>query len=142
MKLLIAAVLLAGTAAGAQQPEAPKPHMDRTETVLLAGDAAAHMLDAYSTHRALQGPNHERMLPTVVARSQAGMYSVAAADVVLQWYIARRLTRAGHPKLAHITTCLDIAVDGSLGIHNMTLPTKPLPPAKKVVDKFRGWGLF
>jgi hypothetical protein len=123
-------ILLSGVAV-AQIPEAPKPHMDRTETVLLAGDAAAHMLDAYSTHRALQGPNHERMLPTVVARSQAGMYSVAAADVVLQWYIARRLTRAGHPKLAHITTCLDIAVDGSLGIHNMTLPTKPLPPAKK-----------
>ncbi|MGA2890338.1 MAG: hypothetical protein ABSE51_20020 [Terracidiphilus sp.] len=101
------------------------PKLDKSQWALLAADASIHALDAYSTVRAQKGPNHELLLPEAVAKSSPAMYSVASGDVLLEWYIARRLTRAGHRRLARAITSVDIGVDGAFGVHNMTLPITP-----------------
>lgn len=109
--------------AACQIPDAPKPHMDRTEMALLGALAGSRALDTYSTRAALSRGQHELTLPGFIVNHDASMAAFSAGSFALDWWVARRLERKGHPKLAHALTIIDIGQDLPWAIHNLTAPT-------------------
>jgi hypothetical protein len=127
---IAAALIACQAAAGQTLPEAPKPHMDRTERVLLATDAASRALDVYSTHQILScSCGHEMFLPREIADHPAAMGAVEALDVAAVGWMAHKLEQRHKPKLAHLLTMIDIGQDLPWAIHNLFL-TKTTPVAQ------------
>lgn len=127
MKPLIFMVLSVAPIA-AQIPDAPKPHMDRTELSLLAVDAGVRGLDVYSTHYVLAEGGREMFLPNAIASRPAAMAGLEAADVLAIAWLSRRLEKH-HMRLAHILTAADAAQDAPWAIRNLLLP-KPSTPVR------------
>jgi hypothetical protein len=121
--VFVLSVLVMGQLAKCQLPEAPRP-MDATEKVLLVSDAATRALDVYSTHWMLGQGDRELMLPGFVAKHPAVMGAVEGADIAAQYWLARRLEKRGHLKLAHIATMIDAGSDLPWAVHNLYLPTR------------------
>ena len=94
---------------------------DHTQWALLAADAGVRGLDVYSTHRMLQGPNHEKFLPDCISHHTPAMIAYGGAAVGVQWLLARQLIKHGHSRLAKIITAVDVAQDGYLSINNLNL---------------------
>lgn len=132
---LIAVGLLAATPMIAQVPDAPKPHLDRTDWVLLAADAGSRALDTYSTHWALTQyemnshgvkvlANHEMFLPGFVANHTPVLAGVEAGMVAADFMTARYLVRHHHPRLAKVALMADFAQNAPWAIHNLYLSGK------------------
>jgi len=124
MKLIFALLILC-TAACAQLPDAPKSRLDRTDYALLAADASARMLDAYSTRQALSHGNREMFLPSAIASHDWTMYAYSGSVVVANYYAAKFLIRHRHPRIAKMVLSIDIAQDAPWAIHNLFLPSQP-----------------
>lgn len=101
-------------------PEAPKPHLDKTEWALLAADAGSRALDCYSTHQMLTRGYRELILPQAIADHAPVMALYSASAVAADSLIARRLSR-GHRRLARIVTMIDLGQDLPWAIHNLYL---------------------
>jgi hypothetical protein len=128
-----------------------KPHVDRMEKVLLIIDAGVRALDVYSTHRALDGPNHELLLPDGIARHPVAMASTEAVTIASVWIMARSLTRHGHPLAARFLIAGDAVSDAPWAIHNLFLepaatstnqkppdpPPAPIPHPNATEARFR-----
>lgn len=121
--VVLAFILLAVDAAYGQLPEAPKA-MDRTEKVLLLSDVASRSLDVYSTRQMLNNGYREIVLPRFIADHTPVMAAYSGATVAADWWVARRLEKRGHLKLAHLATMVDIAQDAPWAIHNLYLKRK------------------
>jgi len=137
--LLIAALVLAWPLHAQQLPTAPRPHVDRAETALLAADAASRALDVYSTHldwlhQQACDCNHETMLPAAIAHHVPAMAAYSGATVALDWWVARRLA-AHHPRLAHLYTSIDIAQDAPWAISNLFVDRWTAPENRPTVQK-------
>lgn len=122
MMTRISIVLLFATGLPAQVPDAPKPHIDKTEWALLAADAGTRALDVYSTRQMLENGNHEMFLPGFVANHTPALIGVEGGAVALNWWVARRLEAHHRPRMAHIVTMIDISQDAPWAIHNLFLP--------------------
>ena len=114
-------ILLLCVQAFGQLPEAPKPHLDKTEWALLAADAAVRGLDVYSTHWALQAGNKEGTLPGWIVNHPPVMALYGGSIVAAQYVAARKLSPR-HRKLAHLITALDVSVTAPFAVHNLFLP--------------------
>lgn len=124
MRFLPALVLGAAIAAHGQLPDAPKPQpITKQDWSLLAADASVRALDVYSTHKMLQGPNHELFLPDAIAHHTPVLVVYSGAVVTANWLVMRKLERK-HPKLAHTFMAVDVAQDGFWAVHDLFLPTK------------------
>jgi hypothetical protein len=126
--VLVGSVVVMGQLAKCQLPEAPKAKMDRVEVGLLVADAGSRALDVYSTHWMLGQGDHEMMLPGFVAKHPAVMGAVEGVDIAAQYWLARRLEKRGHRKLAHLATEIDLGIDLPWAIHNLYLPKKRTVP--------------
>lgn len=124
---LCALIVCAASLSGQTLPDAPKPHLDRMEWSLLATDAAARSLDVYSTHRALQAGNKERVLPGFIANHPPVMAFYSGGMVFTQYWIARKLSAHHHSKLAHVVTAVDVALTAPSAIRNLFLPVCVAP---------------
>jgi len=109
-------------------PDAPRPHMDKTEWALLGGLAGTRALDTYSTRRMLERGNREQTLPRFVVKRTSTMTIFSGAMVAADWWAARKLEQHHHQKLAHILTAVDLAEVLKPAINNLFLPANP--PAK------------
>lgn len=114
-------ILLLCVPAYGQPPEAPKPHLDKTEWALLATDAAVRGLDVYSTHWAMKAGNKEGTLPGWVVNHPSVMTLYSGGMVAGQYLVARKLSRH-HRTLAHLITAVDISVTAPFAVHNLYLP--------------------
>lgn len=103
----------------AQLPEAPKPRMDKTELTLLTIDASSRALDVYSTHQMLENGGYEIFLPDAISHHTPLMALYSAGSVALDWFIAHKLKKHGHRRLAHALTMIDIGQDAPWAIHNL-----------------------
>jgi hypothetical protein len=119
---LFALILLALPLASQTLPEAPKPHLDRIDWVLLASDAGARALDGYSTTQMLRYKNHEKVLPAFVANHAPTLAAFEGGMLTLNYFAARSLIRHRHPKLARILIAADSIEVFPSAIRNMTLP--------------------
>jgi hypothetical protein len=125
---LVAICARSQTSPAINRPEQGRAHLDRLEWTLLAGDAAARGLDAYSTTRAVSRGAHEVFLPSPIADHAPAMAGYSAAEVGAQYWIARRLS-SRHRRLAHWIAAADISVTTPFAIHNLLLPDlAPAPP--------------
>ena len=108
-----------------QEPTQPKPTIDRTEWALLASAATARGLDVYTTREGL-GSQHmrEKCLPNVIAGNTPGMMLYSGGIVVLDYLVARELSKHHHRKLAYILTAIDAGTTLPFAIHNETLLQK------------------
>lgn len=129
MKVFSAVVLFVLVSAMRAQtlPEAPKPHLDRIEWSLLAADAAARGLDVYSTHWAESTGNKEGTLPGWIANHPPVMALYSGGVVAAQYYVARKLFKHGHRRLAYAITAADVSVTAPYAIHNLFLPVCVAP---------------
>ena len=118
--VVLAFILLAVDAAYGQLPEAPRP-MDREEKALLLVDAGSRALDVYSTRAMLGQGYREIILPRFVADHSPVMAAYSSATVLADYWLARRLERRGHRKLAHVMTLVDIGQDLPWAVHNLCL---------------------
>jgi hypothetical protein len=125
--ILCALMLCAAPLSGQTLPDAPKPHLDRTEWALLATDAAVRGLDVYSTHRALSTGNKEGVLPRAIANHPPAMALYSGGIVLAQYWIARKLVAHHHRKLAYVVTSADVAITAPSAIHNLFLPVCVAP---------------
>ncbi len=122
-KLLVVALMFAAVRSVAQTlPEAPKPHLDRTEWALLAADAGARGLDVYSTHWAESAGNKEATLPGWIANHTPVMVLYSGGIVAAQYYVARKLFAHHHRKWAYAMTAADISITAPFAVHNLFLP--------------------
>jgi len=121
--VFVVSVVVMGQLAKCQLPEAPRP-MDRTEKVLLLSDVASRSLDVYSTRQMLNNGYREIVLPRFIADHTPVMAAYSGATVLADWWLARRLEKRGHLKLAHLATMVDIAQDAPWAIHNLYLKRK------------------
>jgi hypothetical protein len=143
MKIALAVILLVVTPLVAETPpEAPKADadpmtflsppprplktpragLDRIDWSLLASDAGARALDTYSTRWALSRGNHEIFLPGFVANHTPALAALEGGMVTLDYFVARRLVRHGHPRLARTMLLGDALQVSPWAIHNLTLP--------------------
>lgn len=104
-----------------------QPRTSRLFWTFLAVDAASRALDVYSTQRSLNRGNREILLPTTVASHPAVMASIEAGDLIGIWWVSRRLTEQGHPKLARWLPLADAAGDLPWALHNLFLPKEKQP---------------
>jgi hypothetical protein len=89
------------------------------------GDSAARGLDVYSTHRALSCTcNHEVELPGFIAKHTPVMAAYSASEVVLQFWVYRKLSPR-HPKLAHAVTMFDLTATSASVARNFTMHVPP-----------------
>jgi hypothetical protein len=121
--LIVLACIFGAVEVFGQLPEAPKP-MDRAEKALLLADAGSRALDVYSTHAMLGQGYREIILPRFVADHSGVMAVYSSATVAADWWVARRLEKKGHLKLAHVATMIDVAQDAPWAIHNLFLKRK------------------
>lgn len=114
-------------------PDAPKPRLDRIDWALLATDAGARALDAYSTRKMLGNNNHEKFLPGFVANHTPALVVFEGGMVTLNYFAARNLVRHRHPKLAKLVIAADVIQVYPWAIHNLTLPNnrKSRPPGPR-----------
>ncbi len=103
---------------GQELPTAP---MDRTEKALLLADLGSRALDVYSTHEMLTQGYHELILPKFIANHTPVMAAYSGATVLADYWLARRLEKSGHRKLAHVATMIDIGQDLPGAVHNLFL---------------------
>ena len=118
--VFVVSVVVMGQLAKCQLPEAPRP-MDRTEKVLLLSDVASRSLDVYSTRQMLNNGYREIVLPRFIADHTPVMAAYSSATVLADYWLARRLERRGHRKLAHVMTLVDIGQDLPWAVHNLCL---------------------
>ena len=109
--------------------ELPDAPMDRTEKVLLLADAGSRALDVYSTHQMLANGWQEIVLPRGLTAHTPVFAVYSGATVAADWWVARRLERHGHSKLAHVVTMVDIGQDAPWAIHNLFLGKREVFPA-------------
>lgn len=123
-------LLLCATVAGSgygQEVKAPEKHFDKIEWSLLAADAGVRALDVYSTHWAEKAGNTEGTLPGWIANHPPVMALYSGGIVAGQYFIARKLFKHGHKRLAYTMTALDISVTAPFAIHNLFLPVCTAP---------------
>lgn len=99
------------------------PKIDRTEWALLAGDATMRALDAYSTRRALEGPNRETTVPMAIAGNTGAMWAYSMGIVAFDWWLVRDLEKHRHHRLATMVPAVDIGIEGST-LRNFELKDK------------------
>lgn len=104
------------------KPQVPKP--DWTGRLLTMADVGTRALDAYSTRRMLQGPNHEKFLPDAISGSNLGMGLYSGGMAGLNWLAQHELQKHGHPKLAHALQAVDIGATLPYALNNLRLPTR------------------
>src|SRR5271163_2631459 len=112
MKAILAAILLTGSVAAAQEPLHEHSFNDRTNLALFSADALVRTLDWQSTRMNLSHGFIESSLPNSIAGSTPKMlgYSLAvAAGVHGLAYIAHR---KGFHKIERLLPMIDIAYDG------------------------------
>jgi len=127
-KLIVFTLMTLALRISAQSlPEAPKPHLDRTEWALLATDAAARGLDVYSTNWAQRAGNKEGTLPGWIAKHPPVMALYSGGMVYAQYWVARKLLAHRHRKLAYAMTATDISITAPFAIHNLLLPVCTAP---------------
>jgi hypothetical protein len=118
--VLVLSVVVMGQLAKCQEA----PRADRVEIGLLVADAASRGLDVYSTHRAQVEGYRELTLPECFARHPAAMEGLEGLDVAGQYWLARRLEKRGHWKLARAATLIDFGADLPSAVHNLYLAPK------------------
>lgn len=129
-KLIFIALMLFAVRTSAQMlPDAPKPHLDRTEWALLATDAAVRGLDAYSTHYAISRGATEVVLPGWIANHAPVMALYSGGVVCAQYWVARKLIAHHHRKLAYVVAAADVAITAPSAIHNLLPPSGAVYPA-------------
>ncbi len=128
MRKILFMFLLASVSLAAQPlPEAPVPHLDRTEWALLGADAAVRGLDTYSTWWAESAGNKEGVLPGWIANHPPVMALYSVSIVGAQYYAARKLFAHHHARIAHLVTAVDVSVTAPFAIHNLFLPVCVTP---------------
>jgi len=118
-------------------PEAPvpnKPAPDRLLRSLLFADLASRALDCYSTRRMLNRGDHEILLPKAIAGNSWSMAAFSGVMVASNWWIARKLKRSHHNRLAKWLTLADLAADAPWAIHNLYLPLHTSKPGTRRFD--------
>jgi hypothetical protein len=116
--IALSAALLLSTAATAQ---VPSPRVDRIDWATLMADAGARSLDVYSTRRMLTRGDREKLLPAAIAVHTPAMVAYSAGVVLLDGYIARKLAKYGHRKLARTVILIDGGQDAFWAVHNLYL---------------------
>lgn len=124
MKLFFAvAVLFFCVPVAAQTlPDAPTPHLERAEWLLLANVAGARAFDTWSTRRSLDYGNREKFLPGALVDHTAALSAFEAGFVAVDYYAARGLIRRRHRKLARLLLLADAAQVWPWVIRNLTMP--------------------
>ena len=116
---MIAEALIALTLA---LPQAPKPqHFDKITWSLIAADASVRALDVYSTHQMIQRGYHELILPKAIADSTPRMAVYSGLCVLVNGFVASRLARHKHRRMADLYLAGDAAEDGVFAVRNLTL---------------------
>ena len=105
---VLALVFLAARVYAQDLPDAPRPHLDRTQWSLLASDATMRGLDIYSTRAALSEGRRDLFLPHWIAGHYATMTLYSGGLVYAQYWVARKLVAHRHPKFADAIMMADI----------------------------------
>ncbi len=122
--LALALSLAAQQAQGQHQPaQAAFPHIDWAAAARsgFLADTVARSLDVYSTHRMLAHDGHEVILPGFISHHPAAMTAYSAGAVTGNEWLARRLVKKGHPRLAKLLVWGDAAQVGWLAGRNFTV---------------------
>ena len=118
----VAVLFLCVPLAAQTLPEAPTPHFERADWLLLANVAGARALDSWSTRRSLGDGNREKFLPGAIADHSAALAAFEGGFVLADYYAARGLMRRRHRKLARLLLLADAAQVWPWAIRNLTMP--------------------